>query len=96
MLKLSLGKSQYKLEKGSRHSGKGKTMQTVKDQCLRGVRKGGMNRSTENFRAVNYFVRYYNDGYGSWIYLSKPIECIIPKANTNVNAHSSAVKNTLL
>lgn len=41
MLKLSLGKSQYKLEQGSRHSGKGKTMQTAEDQCLRRVRKEG-------------------------------------------------------
>ena len=56
MLKLNLGKSQYKLEQGSRHSGKGKTMQTAEDQCLRGVRKEGMNRrSTENFRALKLF-----------------------------------------
>jgi len=48
------------------------------------------------FDSGNYFVRYYSDGYGSWIYLSRPIECTIPKANPNVNARSSVVTNAPL
>ena len=69
------------------HSGKDKTMETVKRSAVAkgwGAGEGWIGGVRRIFWAVKYSVWYHNDGYMS-LYMSKLIECAKPRVNCNVN-----------
>ena len=71
------------------HSGKGKTMATVKRSMVASGqkgKKGWIGRAQRIFKAAKILLWYYNAGYLSLYILSKPIECRTTRINPNVNS----------